>query len=109
VDAGGGSSRMPASVITQVLGGTTYYRVTFTNGCTFSSRTAWQIGGRYEPGDPGSQFKKVTSAWTSSSGPTGGIDGCYSTAANSAWIRKYWSGESGDELNYVYLLYCCPT
>ena len=71
--------------------------------------TAWQIGGRYEPNDPGDQFLKVTTSCASSAGPTGGANGCYWTATNTAWIRKYFSGNSGNSLNYIYNLICCTS
>ncbi len=109
-DAGDGPTRMPASVTVVTLGGYDYYKVVFnSNGCTYSNATAWQIGGRYEPGSPGTQFKKVTTSCASSSGPTGGSNGCYWTATNTAWIKRYWSANSGDELNYIYNLYCCTS
>ena len=109
-DAGDGSARMPSSVTEVTVDSTVYYKVTFSsNGCTYTNQTAWQIGGRYEPGDPGDQFKKVTTSCASSAGPTGGSAGCYWTATNTAWIRKYWSGNSGDSLNYIYNLICCSS
>jgi hypothetical protein len=109
-DGGNGYTRMPSNVTTVTRDGVEYYQVTFgSNGCTYSSNTAWQIGGRYEPGSPGDQFKKVSTSCTSSGGPTGGIDGCYWTATNTAWIRKYFSGNYGYKLNYIYNLYCCSS
>jgi hypothetical protein len=113
-DAGDGDSRMPSSVTEVTIGSgmsaVTYYKVVFnSNGCTYSNATAWQIGGRYEPNDPGDQFKKVTTSCASSAGPTGGVDGCYWTATNTAWIRKYFSGNSGNSLNYIYNLICCTS
>src|SRR5262249_45168663 len=74
-DAGDGSTNMPGSVTTVTnKANVTYYQVTFTNGCTFSSQTDWQIGGRYGPGSPGSNYRKVAGATCGSGGPTGDID-----------------------------------
>jgi hypothetical protein len=109
-DGGDGDTRMPSSVTPVTLDGFDYYQVTFnSNGCTYSSATAWQIGGRYQPNDPGDQFKKVTTSCASSAGPTGGTAGCYWTGTNTAWIKKYFTGNSGDKLNYIYNLYCCDS
>jgi len=30
-------------------------------------------------------------------------------ATNTAWIRKYFSGNSGNSLNYIYNLICCTS
>jgi len=47
---------------------------------------------------------------TAPGGPTGNVDGCYWSGTNTAWVRKYFAGKkSGDPLNYIYMLYCCPS
>lgn len=104
--SGTASGHLP-TVTTETKSGTVYYKVVFSGACGFSPSTTWQLGGRYEPGSPGSQFKKISA--TCSGGPSGGSDGCWDAATNTGWVRKYWSGSSGNELNYIYLKYCCPT
>jgi hypothetical protein len=114
-DAGNGATRMPFSTPVVTKDSVEYYEVVFSTSsgtgknCAFSNQTAWQIGGRYEPGNPGSQYKKTAVSCTTSAGPTGGIDGCYWAGTNRAWIRKYYSGNTGNQLNYIYTLFCCPT
>ena len=98
-----------------ILGGTDYYKVTFnSNGCTYSSNTGrWQIGGRYQPGDPGSQYKK--DLHRPRARPRLEPDGRYRRLLldgnQPAWVRKYFAGKtSGDALNYIYNLgYCCDS
>ena len=114
-DAGDGNTRMPFSVSAVTKDGFDYYEVVFSTSsgtgkdCAFTNQTAWQIGGRYQPGNPGSQFKKTNVSCASSAGPTGGIDGCYWSGTNRAWIKRYYSANTGDQLNYIYTLYCCPS
>jgi hypothetical protein len=104
-----GSTHLPSTFGTVSVSGTMYYSVAFTGGCGFSNATDWNIGGRYQPGNPGSNFIRISTACASASGPTGGSDGCYHAATNTAWVRAFYSGNSGNALNYVYLKYCCPT
>lgn len=89
-----------------------YRRVTLPTGCSFSSSTGWQIGGRYEPGDPGSIWYQASTSCVS--GPTGGTSiGCYQEGGNQAWIISYadalTSASPRNDLNYIYLKFCCSS
>jgi hypothetical protein len=86
-----------------------YQKLVMNGTCGFSNSTDWQFGGRYPPGSPGDQFKKITAVCPSSAGPTSATpDGCYWGPTNTAWVRRYYSGTS-DEINYLYVKFCCKT
>jgi len=109
--SGNGSSsagHTPAVSDAGTIGGRSYWKVQWSGGtCGFSAATDWQLGGRYGPGSPGSQFIKT--ATSCSGGPSGGSNGCYDIATNTGWIPKYFSGSSGDAINYIYLKFCCTS
>jgi hypothetical protein len=106
---GTSTNHLPSVSGPTTINGRKYYVVTWGGGtvCNFSSATGWQIGGRYEPGSPGSNFIQASGAC--SGGPTGGSNGCYDATAKTAWIPAFYAGNSGDSLNYIYLKYCCTS
>ncbi|MFA5885340.1 MAG: hypothetical protein WDA60_15925 [Acidimicrobiia bacterium] len=114
----GMTAKMPIGISTEYffnasLGGNVAYRkVTLASGCYFTSATSWQIGGRYEPGDPGTIWKEASSSCAS--GPIGGnVQGCYTEGGSTAWILAFADGlvdtTPEDDINYVYLKFCCSS